>query len=91
MIQDLTALLDDAVTRYKIDKDLIYLTGISMGGFGTWSFAASAADRFAAIIPICGGGEPIAAGRLAKMPIWVFHGERPGRAASPARRRWSTR
>ena len=45
-----------------------------MGGFGTWSLAAHYPDRFAAIVPICGGGEPLAAKVLAPIPAWVFHG-----------------
>lgn len=71
---ELTALLDDVVARYKVDRDRIYVTGLSMGGFGTWMLAAYAPDRFAAIAPICGGGEPAWGTRLAHLPIWVFHG-----------------
>ncbi len=70
----LTALLDETVEKYKIDKDRIYVTGLSMGGFGTWSLAAYAPKRFAAIVPICGGGEAIAARYLPHVPTWVFHG-----------------
>lgn len=72
---ELTALIDDIVKRYKVDEDRIYLTGLSMGGFGTWTLAAYTPERFAAIIPICGGSEVYTtARRLGKMPIWVFHG-----------------
>lgn len=71
---ELTALVDDAVAKYKIDKDRIYVTGLSMGGFGTWALASYSANRFAAIIPICGGGDTVYAHRLARLPIWVFHG-----------------
>jgi len=70
----LSALLDDIVDRYRIDRDRIYLTGLSMGGFGTWSLAAAEPDRFAAIAPICGGGDPSTATQIAHLPIWVFHG-----------------
>jgi predicted peptidase len=70
----LNALLDDLVATYQVDRDRIYLTGLSMGGFGTWSLAAAYPDRFAAIVPICGGGNPADAGRLKSLPIWVFHG-----------------
>jgi predicted peptidase len=45
-----------------------------MGGFGTWSLAAYSPNRFAAIIPICGGGEPLLARALKNMPVWAFHG-----------------
>jgi predicted peptidase len=71
---ELAALLDDLVEKYKVDKDRIYLTGLSMGGFGTWSLAAYQPDRFAAIVPICGGGEAMSAKRIAHIPAWVFHG-----------------
>lgn len=67
-------LLDDIESRYEVDKERIYLTGLSMGGFGTWSLASSYPERFAAIAPICGGGEPILAGLLRDVPVWVFHG-----------------
>jgi len=71
---ELTALLDEIVEKYKVDQDRIYVTGQSMGGFGTWSLAAHSPNRFAAIVPICGGGETIWARRLANLPVWVFHG-----------------
>ena len=54
---ELVALLDDLITRYKIDQDRIYVTGLSMGGFGTWRLAAYAPEKIAAIAPVCGGGE----------------------------------
>lgn len=73
-IDVLLALLDDIEKNYKVDKERIYVTGLSMGGFGTWSLAARAPDRFAALVPICGGGEPYWAERFAHVPIWVFHG-----------------
>jgi predicted peptidase len=70
----LTGLLDEIVEKYKIDKDHVYITGLSMGGFGTWSLASYTPKRFAAIVPICGGGEAIAARYLPHLPAWVFHG-----------------
>lgn len=72
--RDLTALLDEIEAKYKVDRDRVYVTGLSMGGFGTWSLAAAAPERFAAIIPICGGGNPTSAKKLKNVPIWVFHG-----------------
>ena len=57
----LTALLDDVVAKHKVDPDRVYLTGLSMGGFGTWAIAGYTPNRFAALIPICGGGEPLLA------------------------------
>jgi predicted peptidase len=71
---ELKALLDDVVEKYKVDRDRIYVTGLSMGGFGTWSLAAYQPHRFAAIVPICGGGEPVLTKFFAKTPAWVFHG-----------------
>src|SRR5262249_54165111 len=71
---ELMALVDEIVARRKIDQDRIYVTGLSMGGFGTWALAAYSPDRFAAIAPICGGGDTSAARRLTKVPVWAFHG-----------------
>ena len=71
---ELVALLDEIVAKYKIDQDRIYLSGLSMGGFGTWMLAAYAPDRFAAIVPVCGGGERLMARRLTHLPVWAFHG-----------------
>ena len=70
----LKELLNDIEVRYKVDKDRIYLTGLSMGGYGTWSLACEYPERFAAIVPICGGGEPSKASKLKDMPVWTFHG-----------------
>jgi predicted peptidase len=70
----LAALLDEVAQKYVVDPDRIYLTGLSMGGFGTWNLAAAYPDRFAAIAPICGGGQRRMARRLRALPIWVFHG-----------------
>jgi predicted peptidase len=73
-IATLNALLDEIVSKYRIDQKRIYVTGLSMGGFGTWTLAAAYPDRFAAIAPICGGGNPEDAEKIAHLPIWVFHG-----------------
>ena len=70
----LNALLDDVTGKYKVDKDRVYVTGLSMGGYGTWSLAAASPQRFAAIIPICGGGSSSSAAKIKHLPIWVFHG-----------------
>jgi len=72
----LNALLDDIISSYRIDKDRVYLTGLSMGGFGTWEFASSYPEKLTAIAPICGGGNPRNAEKMKHLPIWVFHGER---------------
>lgn len=74
----LSALLDEIVEKYRVDRDRIYVTGLSMGGFGTWSLAASTPNRFAAIAPVCGGGEPYWARTLTHLPTWIFHGGKDG-------------
>ena len=61
--------------EYKIDDKRIYLTGLSMGGFGTWSLAAKYPDRWAAIVPFCGGGDPAKAKEIKDIPCWCFHGD----------------
>ncbi len=70
----LNGLLDEVMRQYRVDPDRVYLTGLSMGGYGTWTLAAAHPEKFAAIVPICGGGNPGDAPKLARLPIWVFHG-----------------
>jgi len=70
----LEALLEGIEQEFRVDPDRIYLTGLSMGGFGTFALAATLPDRFAAIVPICGGGSRTDARRLGHIPLWVFHG-----------------
>jgi predicted peptidase len=67
-------LIDDVMAHYRVDPDRVYLTGLSMGGYGTWALAAAYPDKFAAAVPICGGGNPSAAAKLKNLPLWVFHG-----------------
>ena len=75
-VEKLSKLLDHILATTKADPQRIYLTGLSMGGFGTWAWAAKEPQRFAAAIPICGGGDPKTAEKLAALPIWAFHGGR---------------
>lgn len=75
----LLALLEEIESKHAVDAKRIYLTGLSMGGFGTWSLGLSHPEKFAAIAPICGGGEiitPLLADKrmLASLPVWAFHG-----------------
>ncbi len=70
----LKALLDKILAKYTIDKGRIYLTGNSMGGYGTWSLAIANPERFAAIAPICGGGFAEFVCALKDIPVWAFHG-----------------
>jgi predicted peptidase len=71
------AILDDVTKSYtKCDPDRVYLTGLSMGGYGTWSIAAAHPKRWAAIAPVCGGGDPKDAEKIKDIPTWVFHGDK---------------
>ncbi|MBD2100050.1 prolyl oligopeptidase family serine peptidase [Leptolyngbya sp. FACHB-261] len=72
----LSTLLDQVTQTYRVDPSRIYLTGLSMGGYGTWYLAAAQPQRFAAIAPICGGGNPKQACELKDLPVWAFHGAR---------------
>lgn len=73
-IPKLKIFIDGIVKKYPVDENRIHLTGISMGGFGTWHMAMAYPDMFASIVPICGGGMPWNADVL-KMPIRIYHGE----------------
>ena len=81
----LNALLDHALASWAVDPQRVYLTGLSMGGYGSWSLAQESPERFAAVVPICGGGTPVQArvygdspkGKaLQALPFWAFHGAR---------------
>ena len=67
-------LIDKVIDKYPVNKRRIYITGLSMGGYGTWDLISRWSDKFAAAAPICGGGDELQAPKLVKMPIWVFHG-----------------
>lgn len=69
------AALDATAQEVAIDPSRVYLTGLSQGGAGTWAVAAEHPERFAAIAPICGFGDPaFLAPRVGRLPIWTFHG-----------------
>jgi predicted peptidase len=79
----LLGLLDEVTHNNKVDATRVYLTGLSMGGYGTWNLGTTYPEKFAAIAPICGGGEAISVlltgydGRSAEiksLPVWAFHG-----------------
>lgn len=72
----LADLLADVVKKHNVDERRIYLTGLSMGGYGSWTLAAGHPKKFAAVAPICGGGNPDDAAKLKDIPIWVFHGDK---------------
>lgn len=60
----------------RVDRDRVYVTGVSMGGYGTWDLVSRRTDWFAAAMPVCGGGDVRQAWKLRKLPIWVHHGDR---------------
>ena len=69
------AILDEVEQDYNVDAKRVYLSGISMGGEGTWSLAAAYPKRWAAIVPICGGGDPKKAPKIKDIPCWCFQGD----------------
>jgi predicted peptidase len=72
----LNALLERIGEIYRVDESRVYLTGISMGGNGTWRLAIALPHHFAAIAPVCGWGDPDAVRVLKDVPVWVFHGRK---------------
>jgi predicted peptidase len=78
----LLGLLDEITATYTVDKKRIYLTGLSMGGYGTWDLGLAYPEKFAAIVPICGGGQtlsvllpsPDKVSALKTLGVWAFHG-----------------
>jgi predicted peptidase len=69
------AILDEVLKEYTIDSKRLYLTGLSMGGSGTWSLAAAQPHKWAAIAPICGTGDPETASAIKDIPCWAFCGD----------------
>ena len=76
------ALLDEMIRRYAVDTGRVYLTGLSMGGYGSWDLGMTYPEKFAALVPICGGGQMITLlltsrekpQALKTLPVWAFHG-----------------
>ncbi len=68
-------LVDSFVKNNPVDTSRLYVTGLSMGGQGSWYAAAAEPRRFAAMLEVCGGGDPTWAARYAGVPIWAFHGQ----------------
>lgn len=73
IIPQLLNFIQKMIAKYRCDQNRVYLTGLSMGGYGTWYTAMACPELFAAIAPCCGGGMPWNA-KVLKMPIWAFHG-----------------
>lgn len=73
-VAQINAAMEYVLANYSVDKRRIVLTGLSMGAFGAFAYGADNVDRFAAIVPVCGRGDPRRGPDLAKVPMWVFHG-----------------
>ncbi len=69
----LKKLVEETIARDPVDPMRVYVTGLSMGGFGTWNLIARYPSLFAAAMPICGAGRLDAAGKIGQMPVWAFH------------------
>jgi pimeloyl-ACP methyl ester carboxylesterase len=70
----IVCLLKKIIAKYNVDEERIYLTGLSIGGFGTWITAIKYPEIFAAIAPVCGGADPSKAWKIRHTPVWIFHG-----------------
>ena len=79
-------LIDKLVKELPIDRDRVYITGLSMGGYGTWDLLARRPELFAAAAPVCGGADESTAEKIKHIPVWVFHGAKDT-AVKPARSR----
>jgi predicted peptidase len=80
---NLLELMNAIISRYRVDPSRVYLTGLSMGGYGTWRLGLTHPEKFAAIAPVCGGGEMITVAlscsgkrsSLGSLAVWAFHGD----------------
>lgn len=71
-------LVEEVMEKQSVDPGRVYVTGLSMGGYGTWSMLATVPEKIAAAMPVCGGGDPESVAKFAKVPVWVFHGAKDG-------------
>lgn len=85
------ALVDSLIKEFPIDTNRLYITGLSMGGFGTWDVLARHPGKFAAAIPLCGGSDTSKAQQIKNTPIWTFHGAVDGTVPPTATRSMMTR
>lgn len=83
-LRGVMAVLDNLIDAGVVDSTRVYICGISMGGFGTWDALQRWPEKFAAAIPVCGGGDPAYAHVMKDIPIYIFHGMRDG-AVMPSR------
>lgn len=74
----LLKLVEKTLAELPVDPSRVYVTGISMGGYGTWEMVQRRPDLFAAAMPICGGGDVACAAKIKDVPIWCFHGDADG-------------
>ncbi len=74
-MQAVIAMLDEVLAKFPVDGARLYLTGLSMGGYGSWDLGTRLADRWAAVAPICGGGDELYADRLSGVAVWAWHGD----------------
>ena len=77
-VEGLYQLVNHVAGSLKIDRQRMYVTGLSMGGFGSWQLMDRYPKLFAAGVPICGGGKAESAKNLVDIPIWAFHGDADG-------------
>jgi predicted peptidase len=77
-MKSVVGILDSLEREFNIDKSRVYVSGISMGGYGTWYIASKYPERFAAAVPVCGGADPKKAPAISMLPIWTFHAEDDG-------------
>ncbi|MGI9244065.1 MAG: prolyl oligopeptidase family serine peptidase [Verrucomicrobiales bacterium] len=84
MLEALDAFIADR--KNQVDPDRVYVVGLSMGGYGTWDAIQRRPDLFAAAVPICGGGDKRLAKKIAKIPVWAWHGDQDG-VIKPSRSR----
>jgi predicted peptidase len=75
LFEGVLTLVEETMKAQPVDPKRFYVTGISMGGYGTWSLLGRVPEKIAAAVPICGGGDPSLAARFKEVPIWAFHGE----------------
>ena len=69
-------IIEKTKKEYKVDDKRFYLTGLSMGGYGSWTLACKYPTMFTAAAPICGGGNPADAAKIKDLPVWAFHGDK---------------
>ena len=74
-VESLNRFLDFVISEYAVDTDRISLTGLSMGGTGTWHWSLGNPERFAAVAPVCGTGVYWYGEKLVNKPVWAFHGD----------------